>query len=61
MTNWSVVYQLAGLSVVVLGAITFAGRALWMRPAERAEIAKKAEAYEAEQAKAAIIYPITRD
>lgn len=61
MTNWPVIYQLVFLSTFVLGAIAAVGRALWMRPAERAEIARKAAEYEAEQAQQVIVYPITRD
>jgi len=61
MTNWLVIYQLVALALVVMSAVAVVGRTLWMRPAERADIVRKAEDFEAEQAKEVIIYPITRD
>lgn len=61
MTDWPVIYQLVALAIVVMAAIAAVGRALWMTPAERAEIARKAAEYEAEQAKQAIVYPITKN
>lgn len=61
MTNWTIVFQLVVVAIVALTILALIARATWMRPAERAEIEKKAEAYEAEQAKESVVYPIIRD